>query len=178
MVKVLTAPPAAPGATATPGDAAGPGNVENLQDLAREAEQLQQGEQAQQARTAESQQQASAQASAQEMNEAVKEVAAMLCAGRDMVADFADEAGILPREKTLTIWSNDALTKLAGPLLVVADRHGGQLGPFLEKHGPYIALIGAAIMPTLATVKAIRHHKALTVQAREVKPSGEGAAHV
>lgn len=168
MVKLVTNTTAPAAATATPGDAAGPGNVENLEDLAREAAQLQQGEQAGQARTAESQQQASAQASAQAMNEAVREVAVALQEGRDMLADLAHEADILPREKTLAIWNDDRLVKLAGPLLVLAARHGGELGEFLKSYGPYMALLAAAAMPTIATAKAIRHHKALTVQAREV----------
>lgn len=153
---------------------AGPGHVEDLGALAREAAQLQNGEQAEAARTSQASHQAQAEQGAQAAASQAEQLASALLVGRDMLADMMDESGALPRDRLLAIWTDKKVVSLAGPLSAVVDRHGAQLEPFFDQYGPYAMLAFVALMPTLATVKAVRHHKALNVQAREV-PAGEGA---
>lgn len=163
MVQLIKGPGA-------PGD-----QVESLDDLAREAKTMQASEQAAEATRTN---QAHQQARVEEGQAAVSQAAALagaLLKGRDMLADMMDESGALPRDRLMAIWTDKKVTDLAEPVAAVLERHGSQLEPFFDQYGPYFMLAFVAVMPTLATVKAVRHYKALNVPTREV-PAGEGAA--
>ena len=159
-----------------------PGGVESLADIANEAAFMQAGEQSESDRARQAQQQANAgQQQAQQhaqMASMSQEVVQVLVMVRGIAADLADAAGALPKATTMGIWSDDRIAGLAGPLALVLERGGDQLSAFMERYGPYMALIAAGAMPAIATVKAVREHKAINVQARVVRdeqPEGEGA---
>lgn len=171
MVKQVKGPDLVDTAAPPP---AGPVQVESLDDLTREAEGMQQGEEDAQyigktAKARAESEQRQAQAAS-----AVTEIVQVLRVARNMGASLAEAADVLPKDKVLEIWSDAQLGDLAMPLLAVMERHGGELNAFLERYGPYVMLIGAAAMPAIATIKAMRHHKAITVPSRVV-PAGEGA---
>jgi hypothetical protein len=60
-----------------------------------------------------------------------------------------------------TVWSDRALRAIAESGAVVMQRHGLTLGEVWTHLGPYIALVAAALPPSLATWQAIRNRDAL-----------------
>lgn len=175
MVKKINGPDLVDAAAPAP---AGPVQVESLDDLTREAQGMQQGEQADQARAQQSQQQAEAGQRQAQAASAVNDIVQVLRVARNMGANLAEAADVLPKDKVLEIWSDAQLGDLAMPLLAVMERHGGQVNAFLERYGPYVMLIAAAAMPAIATIRAVRDHKAITVPSRVVPAAprpGEGA---
>lgn len=178
IVKAAT-PPALP-----PVDAPAPGptvQVENIDSLITEivgektAEQID-ASRSQQAQESHQQAQAKAEAQQQqeEVLEAVQEVADLLIKGRDMIAEMAGESGLLPEQKVLAIWTDKKVAAIALPLIVVMDRHGGAIKPFLKEYGPIVMLGAALALPTIATVKAVRAHRAISVKSRVVEEGGSG----
>lgn len=174
MVKKIEAPNT-PGAASAP---AGPVQVESLEALAREAANMQQGEQNDQARAEQQQAQAETGQRQAQATSAVVELVTVLRFARNMGADFADAAGVLPRAKTHEIWSDEQLGSLALPLTAIMERHGSEISAFFEQYGPYVMLVGAAALPAIATVKAVRAHKAIDVKAHAVPaaPTPDGGA--
>lgn len=154
-----------------------PGGVESLDALEREAIHMQAGEQSEANKASQAQQQAHAGQQQAQMAGMVQEVAQVLAMVRGMAADLADAAGTLPKDTTMAIWSDDRIAGLAGPLALVLERGGDQLSAFMEKYGPYVALVAAGALPTIATIKAVKAHKAIDTSARVVPdaPGGEGA---
>lgn len=157
-----------------PGAAAGAGDVEDLQLLAREAKTMQAGEQAAASSANQAQQQAQAAQQAEQINAAVQEVAGVLCVVRDLAAEIAHELDKLPRDVTLSIWTDDRIVKIAAPAGALAEKHGAVIQAFMEKWGPLLMLGASLTMPTVATIKAARAYRPLPTTAREV-PAGEGA---
>lgn len=179
IVKAAT-PPALPPVA----DASAPGptvQVENIDTLITEIVSEKTAEQIDASRNQQAQethQQAQAKAEAQqqqaEVLEAVQEVADLLIKGRDMIAEMAGESGLLPEEKVLAIWTDKKVAGIAMPLIVVLDRHGGALKPFFKEYGPIVMLGAALALPTIATVKAVRAHRAIPVKSRVVPEGGAG----
>lgn len=164
------------------GPAPGPGGVESLDSLAREGAALHAAENVESAKINQErgeaqagQQRAQADHQQAQTAEAVKEVAGLLGAARDMAADLMQETGVLPAEKTLAIWTDQKLHAIAAPLMAVMERHGARIGPYLESYGPFVALGVALAVPTVGTIKAVRAHKAIPVESRIV-PDPPGPA--
>lgn len=159
---------AGPAASAPPA----PDGVESLENIALEVEQEGRAAAAAAAPAQQAQQQNQAKSDQEQIDAVVAQVTGMLIGVRDLAADLTYEAGVLPKDKLVEIWSDETIGKLATPLLVVSAQAGGHLAEFLEKHGPYLALIGATVLPAIATFKAVRAHRAIPVSAREVPPGG------
>lgn len=170
MVKKIEGPDAS--GTASP-PAAHPAQVESMDALIREGAGMQANENADADRTNQAHEQAQDGQRQAQAASAVSEIVQVLRVARNMGANLAQAMDVLPKDKVLEIWSDEQLTDLAGPLLAVCERHGDQVSAFLAQYGPYVMLIGATAMPAIATVKAIRAHKPITVKA-QVVPAGEG----
>lgn len=150
-----------------------PGGVESLDAIAREAEAMQAGEQAQAQQQEQVQQQAQAGQAQQQTAAAAQEVLMVLTMVRGLGAKMAHAAGVLPMETTMAIWTDADLAAMAGPLSDIANRYGGsEIQKWMEQFGPYVMLIAATAMPAIATVQAVRAHKALDVPVREVPAGG------
>lgn len=155
----------------------GPGDVESLDSLAAEGAAVQSAatDQARaQVITAEDAEQRRA---AAEQAQAAKEIASVLVLVRDGAAMMADEAGALPKPRTLAIWTDDTMERIAGPLAVIIERHAGGMGEFMQQWGPYLMLLAATALPAGATIKAVREHRAASKPAPTPAPgpAGEGA---
>lgn len=148
-----------------------PVQVESMDALTREAATMQSSENATADKAAQANQQAESGQRQAQASAAVSEITQVLGVVRNMAANMADATGLLPRAKTMEIWSDAQLGDLAMPLLAVMERHGSQVNEFFQRYGPYVMLIGAAAMPAIATVKAMREHKAITVPSRVVEPA-------
>lgn len=78
-----------------------------------------------------------------------------------------------------TVWSDQTLQGIAEGGAQVMERHGWTLGDAWGQFGPYIALIGAALPPSLVTWQAIQQHRAEQRRPPQVTrpappPQGEG----
>jgi hypothetical protein len=69
-------------------------------------------------------------------------------------------------------WSDKQLTAISAAGADVMQRHGWTMGEALSKYGPYLALAGATLPPSLATYQAIkaRQEEAERQAARERRP--------
>ncbi len=73
----------------------------------------------------------------------------------------------------LTVWSDDALRGIAQAGAQVMERHGWTMGEAWNRFGPYVALIGAALPPSLLTWQAIKLRQ-LEVAAHERAQQTQG----
>jgi hypothetical protein len=58
------------------------------------------------------------------------------------------------------VWNDDALGAIAASGAEIMHRHGWTLGEAWGQFGPYIALIGAALPPSLVTWQAVQQRRA------------------
>lgn len=151
-----------------------PDKVESLTDLAREFQQEQQAGQAAADSASQAQQQAEAQQRQQSASAAVEQVTMVLLVARNIAAEIAHELDKLPRDVSLSIWTDERMRTIAAPAGAIAEEYADVLDAFFRKWGPLLMLGASLAMPTVATIKAVRAHKPLNTTAREV-PSGEGA---
>jgi hypothetical protein len=164
----------APTPTPKPTPAPSPGGVEPLSSIASEIEKERQAE-AQQGQQTQQQQAKVEHASANAARaQAVAEIVQFLKPVRDMADATVTEFDKLPAGKFAEIWSDKKLEAIAEPLIVVMERHGEAVAKFMTDWMPYFALAGATLMPSIATVKAMRQHEAINVKAREVQASQGG----
>lgn len=174
MVKRIEAPRTDGGAAES--RTGGPGQVEDLAALAREAGQMQQDERAAEEGQAEQREHREQQQQQAQAASAASELAVFLGKGRNMLAKLLDRVDTLPEEKTLEIWTDDALEDVAGALIAIPGDHMEWLAALLAKYGPYFALAMALGPPSYVTYEAVRAHRAarkpVDVQATEV-PGGQ-----
>lgn len=69
-----------------------------------------------------------------------------------------------------TVWSDQTLRGIADGGAAVMERHGWTLGQAWGQFGPYIALIGAALPPSLVTWQAIQQRRAEARRPRQAPP--------
>jgi hypothetical protein len=156
----------------------GPGDVESLDSLAAEGAAVQSAETDQARAQVITAEEAEARRAAAETANAAKEIAAVLVLVRDGAAMMADEAGALPKARTLAIWTDDTVDRISAPLAVIIERHAGGMGEFMQQWGPYLMLLAATALPAGATIKAVREHRAATAAMSPApgpdKPAAEG----
>jgi hypothetical protein len=141
--------------------AAGAADLPGLDHLERQAAAIEQGATAQQAEA--EQRQAEQQAGA-----AAAELLAVLQLCRTIVAPamtWWPEYG--------RTWSDPQLSAIAHAGADVMQRHGLSMGELLSTWGPYIALIGAALPPSLVTYAAIKARREGVVDV-EARPGPAG----
>lgn len=86
-----------------------------------------------------------------------EDVVDILTMARDAAAPAAESAGVLTMQQVQTIWNDDALKRIAKPLLQIVNRHGGgKFSVILDKWGPYGLLLAGVAGPAFATFKALR----------------------
>lgn len=146
----------------------GPETAEDMDFLIEEAAGFDQAAQEASASAAAARQKTAQAQALDEMNAAIGEVAGMLAGVRDMAAETVEDANLLPPGRTVAIWSDDRLRKIADPLVKVCALHGEQLAALIASYGPYVMLFAAVVVPAASTVKAVRVHRA------EQKPVNDG----
>ena len=118
-----------------------------LDAVLAEAEALESGaaakvEQAQEAQAASEQEQARA-----ELREALGMLRMMAAPAMDWWPMFAK------------VWSDQQLDAISAAGAAVMMRHGWTMGELMGQWGPYLALVGAVLPPSLVTYQAIRQHR-------------------
>lgn len=129
----------------------GPHQVESLDDLAAEGKRLDSGAApaAPGAPPAEVDQPAT-----------LEDIVDLLSASREMAAPALEDAGVLKADQLRAIWTDDALRRIAKPLLSIMRRHNLNVEGALDKWGPYIMLLAGMVGPGWATFRAVRENMA------------------
>lgn len=70
------------------------------------------------------------------------------------------------------VWGDGTLKGIADAGAAVMHRHGWTTGELLQQWGPYIALVGATLPPSLVTYQAVKLRR---VEAARPKPAPEPA---
>jgi len=160
------------GTAGAPAPAPGGAGVEDLRALAAEARNVDQAEQLQQQQAVVTQEQAEQRRQQQQQQTEAMEVVGLLSVVRDLGGAMAEDAGYLAPGRTRAIWTDEALTRIAGPLVVIMHRHGGSLSEWMQQWGPYMALVAAAAMPVGATLREVREQRAARAKASEADQAG------
>ena len=159
MVTMTTSAPDAAGEVDTDGAAPGVAALgPELAALQRQADELEgTGPDAQRQALADS-------TTAADLRQALDLVRTM---GRPLFSDWPDYG--------VSVWNDAQLAAIATSGGAIMDRHGWTMGELFSQWGPYIALLGAALPPGLATWQHLRIRKAIAAQrARDRPPAGSG----
>lgn len=90
----------------------------------------------------------------------LEDIVDLLSASREMAAPALEDAGVLKGDQLRAIWTDDALRRIAKPLLSIMRRHNLNVEGAFDKWGPYIMLLAGMVGPGWATFRAVRENMA------------------
>lgn len=112
-------------------------------------------------------------ANPQQINIAAKELGEALIGLRDTAALLTVQMGVFEEGQLQAIWPDKHLEeRVAEPLAVIIARQGGEVGPMLEKYGPWIALGFGLIAPGAMTYKIAKAN--LAARTVDADSGGQG----
>lgn len=101
----------------------------------------------------------------------VADVVDLLEMGKAMAAPAVEMSGFLKPGQIDVIWSKDALTRIAKPLVSIMNRYDMSIIEAMEKYLPWVMLLGGIAGPAFATYKAVKDNIAEAHAKQQLKPA-------